>query len=903
MKRPGLACLARGGQPQIQREGERIASRTAMRPEDKYLDNAGNRYLVPNYDALVAGRPVGGDGLSQVIDPRAMRGFADGGEVEGWGGVDPWGGNVADAISQGMADLNAMGWGGGGDQGGMITDPNDPAAQYEPGMVSFDPEQSYQEWAATEGQNYDAFGNYVGGSDVTGSSSVGGFGMFGSTLGGPLSSGLPSAGMSAPTASMPQDAAKAGAPASGPSFDENGIPQTAPTESVLASLSMSLDMPYASQPEDSQRDPYADAMGPIAAGHFGIDGVVGGGVPSAPSYEVPGYVGATSPAPNAPAMDWQDFAPDVRGMPSMAAFGTTPYGGGALGPMSQKDAFLAGFMPGAVGASRATGIESRIIGAQGAHESAWGRSPSGQNNQLGMKGPGTQVATHEYVNGQRVNMTDSFRDFSSPAKQFEFYSELMSRPAFADIGRQKTYEGQIEALDDSPYATDPRYGDKVDRLASSINPGLYDLAIRDIGSNYGAMGRAMRENAVPEFGGLVSSPAQPNAPSAPASAGLMMNMGYAPQVDAMSDVIGSMMTSAPRSSAPSSYNTDYEATPSFVQGTPFASPLMDAAVSPFGHAGPQAPDTIGRGVGGSPFGYAGTSSFDAAMRSMGPQYGIMTNDIPTHDLPAGLPSFVGADMARAFDPAAFSGPALGGTIGAQAPGPMIDDRQVESYGFAGQAVGANERQATSGTSKPETFAGTGGSAARGMQLADDLTSPIEVPSLKVASVDPDVTEEDTQTAPSSRSSTSTRAVDPLTGKSYNPQTGYTYLAEPRTIARVLDAVVSPVPMLGPLNMLGSMFGYSIGNGMAKGVPADPRDPIAYGGAGADSRDAQYLAASQPFAPPASPQTATTAALGIPVNADWARRNYLGVSDPRRYGLNPQQTMFAARGGLASLRGK
>ena len=75
------------------------------------------------------------------------------GNVEGWGGVDPWGGNLDRTIAEAQAQIGAMesAYGGGG---GMITDPNDPRAQYNPGDVfaaGFNANNSFNDWAANGG--------------------------------------------------------------------------------------------------------------------------------------------------------------------------------------------------------------------------------------------------------------------------------------------------------------------------------------------------------------------------------------------------------------------------------------------------------------------------------------------------------------------------------------------------------------------------------------------------------------------------------------------------------------------------------------------------------------------------------------------------------------------------------
>lgn len=54
-------------------------------------------------------------------------------------------------------------------------------------------------------------------------------------------------------------------------------------------------------------------------------------------------------------------------------------------------------------------------------ESNWGKRPSGKNNFAGLKGKGTAVRTHEYYNGVKQYITDSFKDFNSLEDFTKYY--------------------------------------------------------------------------------------------------------------------------------------------------------------------------------------------------------------------------------------------------------------------------------------------------------------------------------------------------------------------------------------------------------------------------------------------------------------------------------------------------
>ena len=276
--------FARGGRVQTDGDGKRAAYRAATWSPERYLDTADDRGLVPNYDAIVAGRPVGLDDMLALRNEPPRRKFDDGGyagaDWSGWDGGFGFGSFEAPSASDWAGgSWNGMDLGGGygsssGDQTGMITDPTDPAAQYEPGMVAFNPEQSYNDWAATDGQNFDSLGNYTGGnfdptaptSPVPDATAYGNFGMFGMNMAGPLNAGLPS--MGTPSAQAPSGSASK----SSISFDGDLPTDTMMTD--LTNLSMPMDMPYASpldqsdpREQDRERDraqAFSDIFDPSA---------------------------------------------------------------------------------------------------------------------------------------------------------------------------------------------------------------------------------------------------------------------------------------------------------------------------------------------------------------------------------------------------------------------------------------------------------------------------------------------------------------------------------------------------------------------------------------------------------------------------------------------------------------
>jgi hypothetical protein len=137
-----------------------------------------------------------------------------------------------------------------------------------------------------------------------------------------------------------------------------------------------------------------------------------------------------------------------------------------------REAFIQMLMPAAIEAAKRTGIDPRIIVAQAAQETGWGRSAPG-NNYFGIKshgqGGGQTFTTHEVINGQRVKMNDSFRQFGSPGESVAGYADFMTQnKRYAPMRQAEGLDAQLQALGRSGYATDPNYSQSVGAIARSI---------------------------------------------------------------------------------------------------------------------------------------------------------------------------------------------------------------------------------------------------------------------------------------------------------------------------------------------------------------------------------------------------------------------------------------------------
>lgn len=178
-------------------------------------------------------------------------------------------------------------------------------------------------------------------------------------------------------------------------------------------------------------------------------------------------------------------------------------------------------MPHALEASKRTGIDPRIIVAQAAQETGWGKSAPG-NNYFGIKshgkGGGQTFGTHEYINGKRVNIRDSFRQYGTPGDSVAGYADFMlNNKRYAPMRQAQGLEAQLAALGKSGYATDPNYARSVGAIAKSIPMGpQLDQSQLDFVKNNPQPGG---------FGPGIPDPNATPAPDRPVSPSFPVNQG------------------------------------------------------------------------------------------------------------------------------------------------------------------------------------------------------------------------------------------------------------------------------------------------------------------------------------------------------------------------------------------
>ncbi|GGX78010.1 flagellar rod assembly protein/muramidase FlgJ [Litchfieldella qijiaojingensis] len=140
-------------------------------------------------------------------------------------------------------------------------------------------------------------------------------------------------------------------------------------------------------------------------------------------------------------------------------------------------------------ASSTTGVPAELILAQAALETGWGRheiptAKGGNSHNLfgikagsGWQGETTDITTHEYVDGQRIRMTETFRVYDSFEEAFTDYARLIGdNPRYAKVVTAADAQQAARALQQGGYATDPAYADKLVAIMSTLGP-LEDRAL------------------------------------------------------------------------------------------------------------------------------------------------------------------------------------------------------------------------------------------------------------------------------------------------------------------------------------------------------------------------------------------------------------------------------------------
>lgn len=141
---------------------------------------------------------------------------------------------------------------------------------------------------------------------------------------------------------------------------------------------------------------------------------------------------------------------------------------------ANKEEFLAAMTPVAKEVAADLGVSHKIVLAQAALESGWGKSMKG-NNLMGIKSHGEKggvdIVTHEVVNGKKVKITDSFKQYESPEDSIRGYGAFLKANSrykhFLRAGAENE-DAALSALQQSGYATDPQYSYKLATIIKGL---------------------------------------------------------------------------------------------------------------------------------------------------------------------------------------------------------------------------------------------------------------------------------------------------------------------------------------------------------------------------------------------------------------------------------------------------
>ena len=133
--------------------------------------------------------------------------------------------------------------------------------------------------------------------------------------------------------------------------------------------------------------------------------------------------------------------------------------------------------PHAVEAARTLGVPPHFLVAHSALESGWGKAEirladgSSSYNVFGIKagrgwqGPSVDVQTTEYVDGVAQTVQAKFRVYGSYGEAFQDYANLLRNSSrFSGVVGQQDGTQFARTLQQSGYATDPNYAEKLGRI-------------------------------------------------------------------------------------------------------------------------------------------------------------------------------------------------------------------------------------------------------------------------------------------------------------------------------------------------------------------------------------------------------------------------------------------------------
>ena len=174
--------------------------------------------------------------------------------------------------------------------------------------------------------------------------------------------------------------------------------------------------------------------------------------------------------------------------------------------------FFKAMMPYARRVSERTGLDPRLVLAQSALETGYGKSAP-NSNYFGIKGAGQVFPSEEFFGGKMVVEPSEFRAYENPQQSFDDYASFITgNKRYEPVLKARTLSDQIAAMGASGYATDPNYGAKLSSIANMIGEDILPKGT----SMATPMDRAREEELRMQM--LASGTAPQAAPRAPLSA-------------------------------------------------------------------------------------------------------------------------------------------------------------------------------------------------------------------------------------------------------------------------------------------------------------------------------------------------------------------------------------------------
>lgn len=132
----------------------------------------------------------------------------------------------------------------------------------------------------------------------------------------------------------------------------------------------------------------------------------------------------------------------------------------------------------AVADMKKSGILASLTIAQAILESGWGKSAltREKNNLFGIKGKGAKFKTFEYINGKRVDITDSFKVYPDWETSVTDHSALFHRLSrYHNLIGETDYKEACKKVFADGYATAPNYTQALISLIEQYRLYEYDV--------------------------------------------------------------------------------------------------------------------------------------------------------------------------------------------------------------------------------------------------------------------------------------------------------------------------------------------------------------------------------------------------------------------------------------------